>query len=153
MFYTLLVGVFYSTGYTSRLTIPQFSKPINTIHDFVQQGIYWVVNGNSTLVRSLRSIDSYDYKMMADRAVNETKDTETIQHLRTNRFGVLTKVLSNNYLTDIDDIAEETTRLRLMKSCLFKQYSTLAFEKYSPYTKFFNFNIKRFVISIIFIIL
>lgn len=143
MFYTLLVGVFYSTGYTSRLTIPQFSKPINTIDDFLQQNIYWGIDGNSSFVRILKSIDSNDFQLMADRAVIETKLKEKLKNLQTNHFAVLTKVLSKNYLTDIDDISNEAIRLRLMKSCIFKQYSTLAFEKYSPYTNIFNFNIKR----------
>lgn len=144
MFYTLLVGVFYSTGYTSRLTIPHFSKPINTIDDFLQQNIHWGIDTNSSFAQILRTIDSNDFQLMADRAVIVTKLNEKLAHLRTNHFGVLTKVLSNNYLTDIDDLTmSETKGLRLMKSCIFKQYSTLAFEKYSPYTTIFNFNIKR----------
>lgn len=41
-----------------------------------------------------------------------------------------------------------TPHFRLMKSCYLNRFTTFAFQKHSPYTKLFHWNIRRYVVTL-----
>lgn len=44
--FSLLIGTGYTTGYTSKLTNPRYSRAIDTLSDFIEQDLSWGELGN-----------------------------------------------------------------------------------------------------------
>ena len=53
-------------------------------------------------------------------------------------YAAFVKVLSNNYVTDTEELVEYVNMLRLMKTCLLRYYSVFILQRHSPYTYLFN---------------
>lgn len=143
MLYMLLITNCYSTGYTSKLTIPLYGKPIDSLKEFVEHKLYWGLNSNSTLANNFRLSNEPYFKELAELAVKESDLDEKVNHLKTKNYGLLAKILSNNFVTDIGDVLEEAKGMRVMKSCIFKRYTAMALVRNSPFTAYINFNIRR----------
>lgn len=54
-------------------------------------------------------------------------------------------MLSNNYVTDTETFQELAHQLRLMKTCYSKFYTVFPFPKYSPYTRYVNDQLGRYI--------
>lgn len=136
MFFILLIGTGYSTEYTSLLTSPPTSKPIDTVDDFIDAEYFWGEEGVDKIAREFKN--SEKYTKFID-FVQETTIQEQVDFLLTKKYGRFVKVLSNkNYVTDTETFSHLANSLRLLKECLFNYYVTFAFQKNSGFKTIFD---------------
>lgn len=136
MVFILLIGTGYSTEYTSLLTSPPTSKPIDTVNDFIDEGYFWGEDGVEKIVREFGN--SEKYKKFID-FVQETTIQEQVDFLIQKKYGRFVKVLSSkNYITDTESFSHLAKSLRLLKECLFNYYVILAFQKNSGFKTIFD---------------
>lgn len=136
MMFILLIGTGYTTEYTSLLTSPPTSKPIDTVNDFIDAKYFWGEEGVDKIVREFKN--SEKYTKFID-FVQETSQQEQVDFLLTKKYGRFVKVLSSkNYITDTETFSHLAKSLRLLKECLFNYYIILAFQKNSGFKTIFD---------------
>lgn len=90
---SLLLGTAYTTKYTSLLTSPRHSQPIDTLKEFIEQGISWGELGERDgMVAELKSTENKYYIDLANRMTAETSLSERIKKLEAGNYGRLVKV-------------------------------------------------------------
>lgn len=135
MLFIHLIGTGYTTEYTSLLTSPPRSKPIDTVEDFINEEYFW---GETGVDKIVREFNSEKYKQFID-LVKEPTTQEQIDFLVTKKYGRFVKVLSNkNYITDTETFSNFAESLRLLKECLFNYYIVFAFQKKSGFKTIFD---------------
>lgn len=60
------------------------------------------------------------------------------RRLRRGKFAVFTKVLSHDYLTEVEWAKDFRGLLRPMRSCILTYFTGFVFEKHSVYTELFS---------------
>lgn len=165
--FSLLLGVCYSSGYTSLFSQPRFDKLINTVDDFVRRGItvvstnrrntilflniskllevHWgYFNAANDYVATLPQSKVKKYRDILNYSTLETLP-ERIHRARTIKNYALPVRALNNYVTDITYMMDDALKRRLMKECVQINYSVFVLQKFSPFTDFFSEKMKRFI--------
>ncbi|XP_037052444.1 uncharacterized protein LOC119085982 [Bradysia coprophila] len=140
---SLIMGVAYTTGYTSFLTRPISTKPVDSLVDFLQNGMYWsVVSGPNSLAPTLKATGVTNLVRLSQRTID--KNNATMDDSSNERNALFVKIITNRFITDVNENTDPTYSLRIMKSCFLNYYSVVAFKKYSGYTKYFNEKIRAY---------
>lgn len=129
----------YSSGYVSLMTSPPLTKTIESIEDFVEQGLSWGERGStrSTKIDQL-SRGLPIYAKAAEQVVLESSEEERMRNIHSGKFVYFVKISSNKFITDLPSNTTLELPLRVMKTCMINYYSTLGFPKQSPYREYFS---------------
>lgn len=139
----LCLGTSYSTGYTSLLMSPPYTKRIDDVHEFLEQGLYWLGSYSDSFLKSLGTNGNKDYQELSKRFAFEETDDDRYEKLSTGKYAKMVKRLSYNFVTDTESFGNLSTRLKLMKQCLREYYTVFAFQKNSVLTKLFDLKISQ----------
>lgn len=163
------MGIIYTTIYTSRLTSPGYEKPINTLRQFLDNGIgvfplvfLHIFNLIDFFKQDLHMCSTYistdivdmlvnsineDYRQLSSRSLIYGENMLYRKQLFVERMcGILAARTTNNYIS-VDDPTEDMDQissLRVMQDYLLRQYTGFALQKHSPYTKLFDWYIRRY---------
>lgn len=110
--------------------------------------LHWLVRGTSHVQFSKTLIESGvdNYIQLAKRIIPDNDTSESkVRVTKNGNLGVFVKIISNQFITDVDEKTDPNFTLRIMKSCFLSYYSVVALKKYSTYTQFFNEKIRMFV--------
>lgn len=136
MFMTLLVGTNFITRYTSLLTSPPTTKPIDTIQNFIDEGYIW---GQQSVDQVLLELEYSQYYKELYGSFRNYSTAVPIDWLVTKKYGLFVKLLSdNNYVTATEGLSKVAGSLRLMKECLFQTYVAFVVQKNSDLTAIFD---------------
>lgn len=161
---SFILGVCYSTGYTALISSPRYTKPVDSLNDFIhnrnifvyffyhklnlpQPELIWgIIYPNRVHFQELNSSQVPNYRKLLASAIDE-KDVEqrNFNMANNDNYAVFVKVNYNRFVTDIAAIFNESIKLRLMKSCFYNQYTTLVMPKHSPYKDYVNHKIKGYI--------
>lgn len=145
-FFSLLLTTGYMTGYTTLLTIPRYTKPIETLSDFLEQGVQWgEPMKNPKVVPTLLATENPEYIELARRVRTEESFAAIYKLLGTPNYGRFIKVLSKSFVTETENYIQFSENLKTMSQCIFEYYSTFAFQKQSPFRKIIDRQIPRWV--------
>lgn len=145
--FTLLIGTGYTTGYTSLLTIPYVSKPIDSIRDFIEAGItFGEQQDYSVFKKELRESENPDLVELANRMTIETSIEHRRMNVKTKKYACMIQRLKN-FISPIKGISDLTDYLRVMKGCLHNYYTGFGFNFHSIYTYIFDREISRLLES------
>lgn len=134
----------YSTKLMSVLARPLFTKAVDSVADFVREGLFWgEIGERETMKRDFLDSGNADYIELAQRLQVEKDLEERHRNLQTGRYARFVKTLNNKYVMDTETIANYTSQLRLMKSCVNEYFTVFPFDKKSPYTRYFNMKLGR----------
>lgn len=162
------MGIVYTTTYTSRLTSPGYEKPINTIKQFLDHSIcviltiltytFWPFQFFKQELHICSAYLSPDTIEILNNSINEDHrqlSTRSMvwgenllyrkQLLAERKCGTLAQRHMINYITarSINDDFGLMATLRIMKGCMLRQFTGFALQKHSPYTKLFDWHIRR----------
>lgn len=87
-----------------------------------------------------------DYRQLSTRSLIYGENLSYQKWLFQERMcGTQAHRLAKNYvaITDVHGDMDLISTLRIMQSCILHHYTGFAFQKHSPYTKLFNFHIRR----------
>lgn len=139
----LLLSTAYSGGFTSSLTYPRLSKPINTLQDLIDSNIR-IVTFPGDIKNDFATSSNRLLRRLSD-SINFSEDSKDInEKLETGNYATKVVILGKNSLMEIEYLNEyNRRRLRVMKDC-FSQYSVvMALSKNSPFTEVFNKELSR----------
>lgn len=135
----LCLGTSYSTGYTSLLMSPPYTKRIDDVHEFLEQGLYWLgAYYTNSFVTSLGVNGNKDFIELSKRFALEGSDDDRYQKLSTGKYSKMVKRLSSNFVTDTESFGNLSSNLKIMKQCLREYYTVFAFQKNSVLTNLFD---------------
>lgn len=132
----LCLGTSYSTGYTSLLMSPPYTKRIDDVNEFLEQGIFWLGSTTSSLETTLGI--SGNREELRKRFAFEESDEDRYEKLSTGKYAKMVKRLSSHFVTDTETFGNLSSKLKLMKQCLREYYTVFAFQKNSVFTKLFD---------------
>ena len=142
-FFSLLATTVYSSGFTSLLTSPLYSKPIDTIQDLLDQNIYWgeqAVRFNGLITYS----DNVKLQEFGKRFVAETSLNDREKRILEGKYAIFCKVFSNTFVTDSEQLSPRARQtLRVMQEPIFKFYVGIGLRENSPYKSYFDLTITR----------
>ncbi|GAB0090953.1 hypothetical protein DMENIID0001_057380 [Sergentomyia squamirostris] len=145
-FFSFFLAAIYSTGYTSIVTTLLFNKPINTVRDVLDKNLLWGdINGHLTL--KLSGSSNKELTDLAELMIDySSEEAETL--FQSFNYAQVTSVLSNGWVTDGTQRFENvSSKYRVMNTCIYNSYTVFAFQKNSPYLKYFNKEIPQYVES------
>ncbi|XP_037040370.1 uncharacterized protein LOC119077308 [Bradysia coprophila] len=146
----LLVGAGYTTIYTSRLTKPGYTKPVDTFEDFAEQGISWITRHEYDSIRdTLKESTKPAFQIIYDTLKTEDSEEQLVKSLRSGHYGVFMAICSHKYPVDIERITHPSAAgiwnlFRFMKACFYSHFSVFALRKHSPYTVLLDSHMKRY---------
>lgn len=153
------MGLCYSTGFTSLLTSSAYTKAIDTVEDFIKAGLIELLEfikdavillllfsdlyfggtySHEEFLENLNMSGIHSYKELALRHRLNADLGEQSRRLKTGKFAIFTKMLSQDYVTEVEWAKDFSKTFRPMRSCIFTYYTVFAFEKHSVYTKLFS---------------
>lgn len=150
LIFSFLLDVIYSSRYVSLMISTPLTKAIDTIEEFLKSPLqigemlqyFSIANQQSDLKFCNDSICTE----LAKRIKYEESIKERIQNVQSGRFGYIVTKLSNEYIANVPlTNTLETIPMRLMKGCLMKYFTTLAFSPWSPYVRYFSYKLTRSV--------
>ncbi|KAJ9578271.1 hypothetical protein L9F63_005492 [Diploptera punctata] len=140
-FFSLLTTSVYSSGFTSLLTSPLYSHPIDTIQDLLDQNIYWgepVSSFNYIFTNS----DNRKLQIFKNRFKIERGDRE--KRILEGNYATFCKVLSNTFVTESEKLSPRARQtLRVMKEPMFTFYIGIGLRENSPYKVYIDSTITR----------
>ncbi|GAB0090952.1 uncharacterized protein DMENIID0001_057370 [Sergentomyia squamirostris] len=145
-FFSFLLAAIYSTGYTSIVTTLLFNKPINTVPDMIDKNLRWGdINGHFKIKLSLSS--NKELTDLAQLTIDYySEEAETL--FKSLNYAQVVSVLNNGWVTDKSQRFENaSSKYRVMNTCIYNSYTVFAFQKNSPYLKYFNKEIPKYVES------
>lgn len=140
MLMVLLAGTFYTTGYTSILTSPPSSKPIDTFDDFIEQGYSW---GEMEFNDFTKEVEGSKYSKYLMPVYRNTTHNELIDLVVNSKYGGFVVVSANKFVSFTEKYSNFILSLRLMKECLFNYYGTFGYRKKSGFKFMFDGKISR----------
>lgn len=141
MLMVLLAGTFYTTGYTSILASPPYSKPIDTFNDFIEEGYSWGEMEFGDLTREAEN-SKYSKELMAVYRNSTHKElAELVNNSKYGGFVIVSE--SNKYISFTEKYSNFIQSLRIMKECLFSYYGTFGYRKKSGFKIMFDGKISR----------
>lgn len=96
----------------------------------------------------LRYSVNADYRELGKRSIVYGDNAQYRRRVFTERKCAVFEVrLTKNYvsLLKFKDDLDLISIFRPMKNCIYNYYTGFAFQKYSPYTKLFNWHIRRYL--------
>ncbi|XP_023713652.2 uncharacterized protein LOC111867752 [Cryptotermes secundus] len=135
--FTLLITTAYSSGLVSHLTVPTYSKPLDTIRALVEADIYWS-SAYYPAVEILFDIENSWHSRFIRKFQLYNEESH---HKRPHTHAALGYVLEGKppyYLEGTPVSREEMTELRVMRECISRYFISLGLSKMSPYTTAFN---------------
>lgn len=162
---SLLLGTAYSTKYTAILSQPMYTKAVDDLNEFLEEGDYDPNCFNDFPINKTLGTSSSLFKSglfwgevgdrtgwknqylysgnpllvkLVDKMIVEKTLEERVEYIPTGRYARYVKILGNNYVTDTETFAPVAHHLRLMKSCIDKPYTVFPFSKNSPYPRYVN---------------
>lgn len=143
--FSLLFGTIYSSGYVSLVTRPPLDKPIDSIEDFIERELkVGELESITPLQKQLMFYNLSVYTTLAKRVKHEESTEKRLKHINTGKYGYIVTKLSNQYIANVPLKNEsKMIPMRIMKSCLMKYFSTLAFAPQSPYCPYFTRKLER----------
>ncbi|KAJ6643303.1 hypothetical protein Bhyg_08262, partial [Pseudolycoriella hygida] len=155
-----LFGICYTTVYTSRLSKPGYTKVIDTIEDFIENGMkcftFEMLNfgfkhfidmlwgshhSYADFQSSLSASSNPAYHELNRRIVVFQNNDEAKAALASGKFGVYAGLSNDKYFVTYDwnEQLNLLSSFRLMrKACIFNYYTVFALQKFSPYTEIFS---------------
>jgi len=131
-FFSLLTMTMYSTGYTSLITSPPYSPPINTVDDLLYQGIYWGERSNGLLSFFLGT-GHPKLTEFGKRFKQEMSESDREERILQGQYAVFTKVLSSMFVTETEMLSEKARhRLRIMEESVFTFHVAIGLHPNSP---------------------
>lgn len=137
LFGTSLLGVGYSTGYASLLSSPVYSATVDTVDDYIDKTDFvWSYVGNTSDFSNLEtSLELYQRLYRRIEGVPSAVEQADRILAGDRRMTIYVEITFNRYVTYAKQLMANRVRsLRLMKSCWYGHYTTLALSKYSAYT-------------------
>lgn len=127
------------------MTSAPLTKPIDSIEEFVEQGLKWGVLGNTRTTKADQLGHGVPiFTKAAERIVPESSVEERVQNIYSGKFAYFVKILSNKFITEFPTNSTNTSLpLRVMKNCMIHYYTTLGFPKQSPYRDYFSEKLAR----------
>lgn len=110
--------------------------------------LHWLIRGTSYIqfTKTLTESGVDNYIQLAKRIIPDNDTSESkVRVTQNSNLGVFVKIISNHFITDVDEKTDPNYTLRIMRSCFLSYYSVVALKKYSTYTQFFNEKIRMFV--------
>lgn len=140
----MLLGIGYSTGYTSLLSSPVYTKTADNIAEYNNLDFVWSYTGNVSTFDELKTADK-PFRRLLERIEHESEEVQATRiEAGDRRVTVYTEILYDRYVTYSKHLLTRKIRsLRLMKSCWYSHYTTFAMQKYSPYKVVVNDLIAR----------
>ena len=142
-FFSLLTTTVYSSGFTSLLTSPLYSNPIDTIQDLLDQNIFWgeqITSFNDFLTSSGNpKLHEFGQKFIKERSPAERE-----KRILKGNYAIFCKVLSDTFVTESERLSPSARQmLRVMKEPMFIFYVGIGLRENSPYKSFFDSTIIR----------
>nr|CAD7454156.1 unnamed protein product [Timema tahoe] len=141
---SLLAMTSYSTEYTSLLSSPPYSSPIDSVEDLVNKGLYW---GEDTFGRDakLRYTEDKYILEFADRFRLETDKGQREDRVSRGDYAIFSQVLSGILIEE--NSMSETVRssVRMMQQPLIALPIAIGLQKNSPYKPFFDEKISQMI--------
>lgn len=122
---------------------PPYTKQIDDVHEFLEQGLYWLGSVTDSLITSLGENGNKDYKELGKRYAFEETIDDRYKKLSAGKYAKMVKRLSSNFVTDTESFGNLSSKLMLMKQCLREYYTVFAFQKNSVLTKLFDQKISQ----------
>lgn len=136
----LLLSTTYGAGFSSILTYPRFSKPINTIDDLIENDIE--VEVLSRLLHFSRKIFKSSSNPSIRLLANFLVAKNRIQ--RKDMAAKLVRITGPRYITNTENYTEyEKTQLHTVKGCPLSMNNVMDLQYKSPYLDYFNGQIIR----------
>lgn len=160
-----MLGVVYSSRYTSLLSSPMYSKATDTLDEFIQNGtstnqhnIYyyksstsidylWITSSSLSYYSDLNHSDVSNYRELYNRIrLTSSEVTEAKAMINNPRYSTFVDVLFDSFVTNTRQLfLLNITDLpfRCMHSCIYNHYGTVAMRRHSPYLEVVNSVIYR----------
>ncbi|XP_037045738.1 uncharacterized protein LOC119081103 [Bradysia coprophila] len=145
---SLWLGICYTTIYASRLAKPSYDKPINTIRQVVDHDLY-ICNAyfdESTMI-PLRESANADHRELGNRSIVYGENVEYRRQLIVEQKCAIFEARITEHYVSLRKFQNDLDLLpiyRTFKRCITNHFTGFAFQKYSPYTKLFNYHIRRY---------
>ncbi|XP_073977494.1 uncharacterized protein isoform X3 [Rhodnius prolixus] len=134
----LILTSCYAAELASYLTVPQFSKPVDTRREFVDSNLIWIAPHEVYTLSLKDTGDPIADKLVASCKVYKDID-ELTEKAETGKFGVAIEVLPGGAVADVPPLTEKViTKSHFMKESLYGSPCALMFNKASPYVHHFN---------------
>lgn len=90
---SLLLDTGYTTGYTSIMTIPRYSKSIDNFKDFIDQNLAWgELSDNSATIKALVESNVTEYIELAGKFIKEASIQDRLKRLESGHYARMVKV-------------------------------------------------------------
>jgi hypothetical protein len=133
----------YSSGFTSLLTSPLYSQPINTIQDLLDQNIYWG-DQRDDILKNIKYTGNSQLQEFGRRFVMEYSPTDRENRILREKYAIFCKVLSNTFVTESEKLSPKIRQtLRVMNEPIFTFYVGIGLTENSPYKSYFDSTITR----------
>lgn len=140
--YSSLIAIAYSAGFTSILTYPRYTKPINTFQEMVDQNIHWGGKSNG-LKYFFEESQKLITRQLSQKFIEEKTIEDKIKRISEHNYGTFVKLLPNKYVTDTENLDDYgRANLKIIPECIETYQIVFVFSKNSPYVNIFNKNIQ-----------
>lgn len=143
-FYFLFFS-YYSAELTVISSFPRFSEDyVKTFTDMVDKRIQWVEPQNDIQTWLKNTKDNICVGIAENFRTESNRKIINLK-LQGGKFGFLVKRFASNLLSGVEDLDDYgKTYLRALPGCLATFYSSIGFQKNSPFTKYFNEKLYRY---------
>lgn len=144
IFYFLFFS-YYSAELTVISSFPRFSgEYVKTFTDMVDKKIQWVEPQNDIQTWLKNTKDNICVGIAENFRTESNRKIINLK-LQGGKFGFLVKRFASNLLSGVEDLDDYgKTYLRALPGCLATFYSSIGFQKNSPFTKYFNEKLYRY---------
>ncbi|KAJ9578269.1 hypothetical protein L9F63_005490 [Diploptera punctata] len=142
-FFSLLTTTVYSSGFTSLLTSPLYSDPINTIQDLLDQNIQW---GDQSLDFNdlIEKSDNYKLIKFGQKFKREILPEDREKRITQRNYAIFCKVFSKSFVTESEKLSPKAREiLRVIEEPVFLFYIGIGLRENSPYKSYFDSTILR----------
>lgn len=143
-FYFLFFS-YYSAELTVISSFPRYSEDyVKTFTDMVDKRIQWVEPQNDIQTWLKNTKDNICVGIAENFRTESNRKIINLK-LQGGKFGFLVKRFASNLLSGVEDLDDYSiTYLRALPGCLATFYSSIGFQKNSPFTKYFNEKLYRY---------
>ncbi|PSN54803.1 hypothetical protein C0J52_02004 [Blattella germanica] len=143
-FFSLLTTTVYSSGYTSLLTSPLYSPPIDTLGDLLEQGIYWGEESENTFAYLIRESGNSKLIEFGNRFKRELTPRDRENRILKGNYAIFSKVMASAFVTETERLSQRARRmLRVMEEPVFTFYVGIGLRTNSPYETVIDSTIVR----------
>ncbi|XP_050438799.1 glutamate receptor ionotropic, kainate glr-3-like isoform X2 [Adelges cooleyi] len=146
LFVFVMTTAFSSVLY-SYITSPEYSEPITSIKQMVNEGYSWGLPYPPPMPFLLKIEDPW-HVMFSQKFIPERNTADRINRIMNGKYAVLTKCVKDKHFMEAQDLPPSLLNdLRTTRSCVNTYYIGFGFSKQSPYLKSTNLVIRRIVES------